>query len=132
MTINEPLFAQLADANISLVPRSLKEKSMEIQGRIAGNSPAALYNSRPRDSSCSISDLSQFVKKVGTIQDLYDSLQVHLFVANQITTVTNSTEFGMRWQREREILEGELSADSLREMLYEGVGRERKVRCRAT
>ncbi|KAK8807999.1 hypothetical protein WA588_006484 [Blastocystis sp. NMH] len=111
MTINEPLFAQLADANISLVPRSLKEKSMEIQ---------ALYNSRPRDSSCSISDLSQFVKKVGTIQDLYDSLQVHLFVANQITTVTNSTEFGMRWQREREILEGELSADSLREMLYEG------------
>ena len=42
----------------------------------------ALYNSRPKDSSCSISEMNQFVKKVGTIQELSESLQVHLGVGS--------------------------------------------------
>ena len=82
----------------------------------------ALYNSRPKDSTCSISDLTQFVRKVGTIQDLYDSLQVHLTVANLVTSVTNSNEFGERWQRERELLEGDNIIDTLRELLWQEVG----------
>ena len=82
----------------------------------------ALYNSRPRDSTCSISDLSQFVRKVGTIQDLYESMQIHLTVANIVTSVTNSKSFGDRWQCERELLEGDNILDSIRDMLYQEVG----------
>lgn len=40
-----------------------------------------MYNSRPKDSQCSISELSSFVKKVGTIQELVDSVQTHLGVS---------------------------------------------------
>ena len=83
----------------------------------------ALYNSRPRDSTCSISDLSQFVRKVGTIQDLYESMQIHLTVANIVTSVTNSKSFGDRWQWERELLEGDNILDSIREMLYQEVSK---------
>ena len=84
----------------------------------------ALYNSRPKDSTCSISDLTQFVRKVGTIQELYDSLQVHLTVANLVTSVTNSNEFGERWQRERELLEGDNIIDTLRDSLWQEVRKE--------
>lgn len=61
------------------------------------------------------------MRKVGTIQDLYDSMQVHLTVANVVTSVTNSKEFGDRWQRERELLEGDNIIDTIREMLWQEV-----------
>ena len=41
-----------------------------------------MYNSRPKDSQRSISELSSFVKKVGTIQELVDSVQTHLGVGH--------------------------------------------------
>lgn len=65
------------------------------------------------------------MRKVGTIQDLYESMQIHLAVANIVTSVTNSQSFGDRWQRERELLEGDNIIDSIRDMLYHEVGEKR-------
>lgn len=48
-------------------------------------------------------------------------MQVHLTVANVVTSVTNSKEFGDRWQRERELLEGDNIIDTIREMLWQEV-----------
>ena len=126
LSTNDQLFTEIADMNISVIPRYLREKSLEIQCTHfhCDCDVIALYNSRPKDSTCSISDLTQFVRKVGTIQELYDSLQVHLTVANVVTSVTNSNEFGERWQRERELLEGDNIIDTLRDSLWQEVRRE--------
>lgn len=76
--------------------------------------------------------MNQFVKKVGTIQELSNSLQVHLGVsdmnwiiikiADQLLQYTNSPGFGQQWQLERELLEGENVIETIKNMFMEEVG----------
>lgn len=42
-------------------------------------------------------------------------------IANLVTTKTNSTAFGTRWQRDRELVEGENILSTIRDMLNEEV-----------
>lgn len=44
-------------------------------------------------------------------------------IANLVTTQTNGAEFGARWQRDRELVEGENILPAIRDMLNEEVRR---------
>ena len=104
---NDALFAEIANSNVSVIPQLLKEKLSEIE---------TFTKNRPINSDCSISEITAYAGKVGTVSELKESLQIHLEIAKEVTEHTNSPAFGERWQKEREILEGANVIDFLHEL----------------
>ena len=86
--------------NISSLGPILQDKSREIRD---------LYNSRPDAENVktkSVEALRDFVKKIPTLKEGYESLETHTQIAEEIVRETNSTLFRKLWQEERRILEG--------------------------
>ena len=97
---NSSLYQEIRDVNISSLGPILQDKSREIRD---------LYNSRPDAENVktkSVEALRDFVKKIPTLKEGYESLETHTQIAEEIVRETNSTSFRKLWQEERRILEG--------------------------
>ncbi|KAK8803698.1 hypothetical protein WA158_001392 [Blastocystis sp. Blastoise] len=94
---NDNLFVDLRDNNIIVLPKVLKQLTMEIQAKI---------NNKPTNTA-DISAIQDFIKQLPKYIQSQDKLPVYYAIMENLLTLINSYSFKQNWQMERSCLEQE-------------------------
>ena len=107
---NDTLFAELRDFHDQRLGPHLQAQMMEVQEQ---HETFRAKKGRAQD----LGDLRSFVRKIPALKKRFESLNVHINVAEHIKKITGSPAFRARWNLERSILEGDAAYEQIEEML---------------
>ena len=93
---NDTLFADVRDLNFVPVANVLRQKAVQLQS-----------TEESRHAAQSVSQIKDFVKKLGSLQTEKKALQVHINVAEEINKKTQAIDFNKRFQVEQALAAGE-------------------------
>jgi hypothetical protein len=107
---NDTLYAELRDFHDQRLGPHLQAQMMEVQEQ---HETFRAKKGRAQD----LGDLRSFVRKIPALKKRFESLNVHINVAEHIKKITGSPTFRARWNLERSIIEGDAQYEQIEEML---------------
>lgn len=115
----DEVYGEIRDINFSEVPGRLKARAKGI---------GAEYHER--HGATEISQMKQFVKKLGGLQSQHRNLQNHTYAAEKVLQAKNNDEMTRQLEAEHSCLAGEDQAGGLRPKLQQPpFGQARRWRC---